>query len=304
MKKKLPDDWTTCCNEASRFYSVKNVRNKMSSRERDIYKKITTETDTFYLGIENQYDVNLIFPWRMMQMDCLAYESQIEEIKGKNRRPDIVFEGVDDFLYRYKEKDRLIPVVNLVLYWGEEEWERPLQLRDMLDETGLPNIMEELVEDYHIHLINMRAIPDEELEKMDSDLKYVLGLLKRTGARKKYQEYIRQNQEFFKRIPKSALDVLLICMNGKRIENYIQYTNGEETEEIDMCKALEDLVNESIEQGEKIGRVEGMLEILCGLVRDGLLPMEEAARRAEMTEEVFRGKMEGKEQRNDKILLF
>lgn len=184
LRKKLPDDWTACCNEASRFYSVKNVRNKMSSRERDIYKKIITETDTFYLGIENQYDVNLIFPWRMMQMDCLAYESQIEEIKGKNRKTDIIFEGADDFLYRYKENDRLIPVVNLVLYWGEEEWERPLQLRDMLDETGLPDIMEDLVEDYHIHLINMRSIPDEELEKMDSDLKYVLGLLKRTGSRK------------------------------------------------------------------------------------------------------------------------
>lgn len=104
LNKKLPDDWTTCCNEASRFYSVKNIRNKMSSRERDIYKKIITETDTFYLGIENQYDVNLIFPWRMMQMDCLAYESQIEEIKGKNRKTDIIFEGQMIFCIGIKKK--------------------------------------------------------------------------------------------------------------------------------------------------------------------------------------------------------
>lgn len=89
-------------------------------------------------------------------------------------------------------------------------------------------------------------------------------------------------------------------MNGKRIKNYIQYANGEETEEINMCKALEDLVNESIE----IGHEAGVLEALSGLVRDGLLSLEEAARRAGMTEEMFRGKLEGKEQRKDKILLF
>lgn len=137
LKEKLPDDWEMHCNEASRFYSVKNVNSKLTSRERDIYKKIETETEKFYLGIENQYNINLIFPWRLMQMDCLAYEKQIEEIKERNGEKKVDFGKVDDFLYQYKETDRILPVLNLVLYWGEDEWEKPLQLSDRVDMNGI-----------------------------------------------------------------------------------------------------------------------------------------------------------------------
>jgi predicted HTH domain antitoxin len=44
---------------------------------------------------------------------------------------------------------------------------------------------------------------------------------------------------------------------------------------------------EKYEQGKQEGRQEGTLEILFSLVKDGILTLSEAAKRANMTETVF-----------------
>ena len=53
---------------------------------------------------------------------------------------------------------------------------------------------------------------------------------------------------------------------------------------LDMCKAFEDEREE--------GREEGILVTLCSLVKDGLLKLEEGAKRANMSEEVFGQKIQ------------
>ena len=52
-----------------------------------------------------------------------------------------------------------------------------------------------------------------------------------------------------------------------------------ETEVIDVCKAVEEMMNESEERGE--------LRMLVQLVRDGDLKLERAAEKAKMTIEQF-----------------
>ena len=58
----------------------------------------------------------------------------------------------------------------------------------------------------------------------------------------------------------------------------------EETEVIDVCKAVEEMMNESEERGE--------LRMLVQLVRDGDLKLERAAEKAKMTVEQFEKVME------------
>ena len=57
-----------------------------------------------------------------------------------------------------------------------------------------------------------------------------------------------------------------------------------ETEVIDVCKAVEEMMNESEERGE--------LRMLVQLVRDGDLKLERAAEKAKMTVEQFEKVME------------
>lgn len=282
---KLPEDWTF--EKEEDFYTVRDLRGKLSFRQRDEIKRVRTGEGSFLLGLENQETVNLAYPLRLMEMDCCTYRAGVEEIRERNdgdcenngnsgyQASDrnhnkttgkagngIRYGKQDDFKYRYREADRLEPLLSLTLYWGRPEWKRPLSLWDMMDQKRLPEELKGLFGDYKVHLIHMRQIPEEALKKMDSDLKYVLGLMKRTGSPKKYEAYIKENSEFFSRIPKSAFDVIDVCTRIKDIRSCIKFEQKQEDreEEGDMCKALNDIQKNARNKGKEEGRLEGRAE--------------------------------------------
>ena len=266
LREKLPNNWEIEAGDG--FYSARNSMGKVSFRERDGIRRVHAGGSAFWLGLENQE-----------------------------------------------------PVLNLTLYWGKEEWKRPLTLEDMMERRGLPEKLWELFGDYKVHLIPMRQIPEEDLQKMDSDLRYVLGIMKCAGSRKRYIEYIKENKDFFGRVPRSALDVIDVCGGIGGIRKYLEFTLNQVTgeEETDMCKAVRDIERyaelkgkkegmkqgrkegkkegrkegrkEGIEQGRKEGMELGAFEMLCSLVRDGLLQLSEAAAKMNLSEGAFQEKM-------------
>ena len=260
LGEKLPQDWQ--CEEVRGLTTLRNRKGKLSFRQRDFYGRGHAWGKDFWLGIENQDSINLIFPWRMMELDSLAYGAEIEEIQEKNSQGNVHYGIEDDFKYHYRKEDRLEPVLNLTLYWGRQEWGNPLSIGDMADIDTLPEALKGLFEDYKVHLIPMRSIPDPELEKMGSDLKYVLGLMKRTGSKKKYVEYIQKNREYFSRIPKSAVDVIDACTNIKNIREHLQFQDAQITrsgeEEADMCYALDAIIRDAEKKGKRQGARQGI----------------------------------------------
>ena len=256
LGEKLPEDWSF--EPADGFYAVRNSKGKLSFRQRDVIRRIKAGGYSFWLGLENQDAVNLIFPWRLMEMDSLEYGAGIERIQERNRAENSVYTEDDDFMYAYRKRDRLEPILNLTLYWGRKRWKQPLSLADMLDMSLLPERLRELFADYRVHLIHMRHIPDEALQKMDSDLKYVLGIMKCSESRKRYERYIWENREYFSRIPKSAFDVIDVCTNIKGLKEHMQFrVNKDGEEEADMCKALREIVEEAEKQGVRKGVKQG-----------------------------------------------
>ncbi len=212
LGEKLPEDWE--CRETDGFLPVRDGKGKLTFRERDYLGKARAWGIRFLLGIENQQTVNLTYPWRLMEMDCLTYGREIQAIQEKNTNEKVKYKSEDDFKYRYQKEDVLEPVVNLMLYWGKKKWTAPWSLRGMMgDLYPLPAKMRLLIGNYHVTMIPMRAIQDEDLQKMESDLKYVLGILKCTTSRKRYESYIFENREYFSRIPKSAVDVIDVFTN-------------------------------------------------------------------------------------------
>lgn len=258
LGEKLPESWAFESGDG--FYTIRNSKGKLSFRQRDCMRRVRTCKSSFYLGLENQETVNLTFPWRLMELDSLAYGTQIEEIQEKNQEMGAKYGAEDDFKYTYRKEDRVLPVLNLTLYWGRKRWERPLSLGDMAELDSLPVKLRDLFEDHRVHLIYMRRIPEEVLEKMDSDLKYVLGIMKRTGSRKKYEKFILENREYFSRMPKSAVDVIDVCTGIKDITDCLEYTLNQETgeEEADVCKALNDIKKDAEKKGMKQGVKQGV----------------------------------------------
>lgn len=267
LGEKLPEGWRF--EEEDGFYPVRNSRGRISFRQRDRIKRVRAGRFAFLLGLENQNAVNLIYPWRLMELDCQAYGQQIERLQEKNSVENAVYEGGDDFLYRYREDDLLEPILNLTLYWGRKKWDRPLSLGEMTGIRDIPLKLCSLFGDYRVHLIPMRSIPDAELQKMDSDLKYVLGIMKCTGSRKKYEAFIQENQEYFRRVPKSAVDVIDVCTNIKDVRKYFQFTVNENGEEVaDMCKAWEDSRKVAEKQGMQQGETR-LADLMGRLLEEG-----------------------------------
>ena len=60
----------------------------------------------------------------------------------------------------------------------------------------------------------------------------------------------------------------------------------EEKEEVNMCKAIEEMMEDSRQEGIRKGKQEAV-GVLAGLVRDGLLSRTEAADRLHMPEAEF-----------------
>ncbi|PKB52365.1 hypothetical protein CRH03_16580 [Clostridium sp. HMb25] len=63
-----------------------------------------------------------------MRDDYAAYKEQIWSLVHKNKSA-----GKPAVTKRIHDNQRLAPVLTVVLYWGEEEWSRPLKLHDMLE---------------------------------------------------------------------------------------------------------------------------------------------------------------------------
>ena len=255
--EKLPRDWQ--CVETRGFYAARNSKGKLSFRQRDFIGNARMCGVHFKLALENQDSINLTYPWRLMELDCLAYGREIEGIQEQNVLKGEMYGEEDDFKYCYKKEDWIEPILDLTLYWGKKKWGGPLTLRGMMTDMGaLPEKMVRLVGDYRVNLISMRAIPESDLQKMDSDLKYVLGIMRCTRSRKQYEKYIRENRDFFTRIPKSAVDVIDVCTNIKDIRESLRFTLNEESgeEEGDLCEALEEIKRHAEKKGAKRGAEE------------------------------------------------
>ena len=131
LGERLPEDWS--CEETGGFATTRDSGGKISFRERDYLGKVCAWGVHFKLGLENQNSVNLTYPWRLMELDCLSYGSAIEDIQERNASSGKEYGTEDDFKYHYKQDDYLEPVLNLTLYWGRKKWKRPLSLRGMME---------------------------------------------------------------------------------------------------------------------------------------------------------------------------
>ena len=106
------------------------------------------------IGIENQEKNDYEMPLRTMQYDVNRYQKQAKIIKKEVRsNPTGLTSG--EFLYGFKKDSKLNPIITFVLYAGTEEWNGPISLHDMIDFTGLPESLKEMVSNYKVNIINI-----------------------------------------------------------------------------------------------------------------------------------------------------
>ena len=257
-RKEQEAEWSSVKNESVRKKNTSRVGVKMDAvqKYRDVFKSMVIKQDekTSYvlLGIENQTDVHYAMPVRNVIYDALQYGRQVADIAADHRRNKKDFPGKSngEYLSGFFKEDHIRPVITLVIHFGAEEWDGPLSLHEMMATRDMEILS--FVENYRIHLIDPAKLTEEELDKFSTSLKEVMGYIKYPKDKEKLLEFLRTDTR------------KTIEMNAARVIKTITNTPievSEEMEEIEMCKAIEDLILEGEAKGEAKGLIEICLEM-------------------------------------------
>ena len=190
-----------------------------TKRYRDIVRKASINGDYMIIGVEHQSTLDKNMIIRILNYDAQLYINQVES--GKEVRP----------------------VGSFVFYTGDKEWTYPKSLKESL------KISPEM-KDY----INDWKLPVLELQKIDS------GMLKN----QRLKEVVEISQSMFKGDYEKLRTNRMISVESFKMAAIFTHTDIKEEDlpegdEINMCKAMDQLFQRMRDEGEVLGLEKGEL---------------------------------------------
>ena len=221
---------------------------------RDVLKSTVIMQDSrasyILLGVENQTEIHYAMPVRNIIYDALQYGKQVSEVAKRHKNQgDRKGHNKGEYLSGFYKEDRIRPVITLVVHFGADEWDGPLSLYDMMDLKN--ERLLEYVQDYRIFLIDPYKLTNEDLEKFSSSLGDVLGYIKYSKDKKALSKFLNDSQVMI-----MDNDAARVIRDVTNTPIYVPEGKGE----IDMCKAVRDMIDESKQEGIAAGKAEGRAE--------------------------------------------
>ena len=210
-----------------------------TKRYRDIVRKASINGDYMIIGVEHQSTLDKNMIIRILNYDAQLYINQVES--GKEVRP----------------------VGSFVFYTGDKEWTYPKSLKESLK---IPPEMEKYINDW--------KLPVLELKKMDPQI------LKS----KRLKEVVEISQSMLEGDYEKLRTNRMISVENYKMAAILTHTDIKEEDlpernEINMCKAMDQLFqrfeNQGIEKGEAIGiekTLKEQLKVKLGTISS---PLEE-----------------------------
>lgn len=195
---------------------------KLHEEERDVAKYWKKEHVAIAIyGIENQVKIDKNMPFRMIGYDGVSYRSQLLD-----------------------KRKSIVPVVSLVLYFGiERRWNEYKTIKECIT---IPEGLDEYVNDYKVHVIEVAWLTDEQLAMFKSDFGIVANFF---VQKRKNKDYIPNDEREIAHI--DAVLKLLTVMSGDRKYERILYNKKNEVKT--MCEVADRLFNQGKEEGVQQG---------------------------------------------------
>lgn len=208
------------------------------------------------LALENQEKVDYGMPVRIMVQEALEYDKQMKETCRRNEREYKAYRAAEnkeglvpvykdegEYLYKFREGDRLFPVVTLVVYWGEKEWKGAKNLHEMIDfgNTRMGTELRKLIPEYPLHFLDLSKF--SHFEHFRTELRPLLQLFQKRNSKDEFVNYIKENEKDCN-MDDESWDMLGKLVDSSNIKSMIKNREQRKGEDKRMCKALDDLVAE------------------------------------------------------------
>lgn len=217
------------------------------------------------LAVEDQNKVDYSMPFRCMQYDTMEYRRQLDELRKKNDKEKDYASGAEK-ICGVKKTDRLIPVYTLCLYHGEEKWDGPRSLKDMMDFGNDEDGMSGYFVDYKFLLFCMNEAVD--LSIFRTEIRKLFEILKYRKDKAGLKHFLEDNPEY-SHVDAETMEVVAVALNAPNIwEERERYVDSDE-EEYNMCQALREWAEEERTLGEADGRRLKLIEMVCKKIRKG-----------------------------------
>ena len=199
-------------------------------------------------------------PLRALLYDGLGYLKEYQKIAHFHKKNKDTKTSVE-FLSGMTREDRLHPIISVTVYYGEEDWDGPTCLKDMI--VKMPEEIENIFSDYKLNLMQVRE--SGQYSFRNDDLKTVFEVSRAI--------FNKNFDKIFQLYENRYVDSELIAMIGVITDSSELIRQGENKEVHNMCTALKELKNE----GRQEGRLEGIHESVLKLLRKGFSASEVAS---------------------------
>lgn len=221
---------------------------------RDNVKKRMKGMSLSILTIENQYSVDYHMVIRNLYAESLGYRKQWKEKQREHKEKKDLGSGAE-FLSGMKREDKFLPELTLVVYYGEEPWDGPRTLHELLDFGGENQELKPYVADYALNIFDYHDY--ESFEYFRTELREVFEFLRYSKEKEALEKLIAERAESYYNISNDTYRIIAeLTKSEDLLKNKEAYENEGGGQNMGLCKALEDMKSESMEKG----RVEGMLK--------------------------------------------
>ncbi|MCM1233436.1 MAG: transposase [Ruminococcus flavefaciens] len=213
-------------------------------------KSVAYGIEMTILGLENQEKIHYAMPMRVMGLDYAAYKKQYDS--NAKQYPDTKGLTEDEYLSRMKQEDKFLPVVTLVVYYGESAWDGAKSLCEML---RVPEEIRPFVNDYKMFLVEARENNLKLHNMKNIDLFNLIHIMQNESKtlKENREEAISYASEH--QVDKSVVMTVAGVANCK-----INYNQFDREGDGNMYTVFEETKKEGIIEGRREGRREGMRE--------------------------------------------
>ena len=223
-----------------------NANPNITKRYRDLCMRQDDSILQIILGCEDQSEVDYSMPIRTMLYDSMKYTEQQKNLELRKRKDGTYYHS------KLKKNEKVLPVLTIVFYYGDKEWDAGKSIHDLIQWPEDLNI-KSIIPDYKMNLLWAYNIKD--IDKFKSDLQYILYMLKYKEDEDSLKEYILENNNNLQRMEQDSHNAAVALLNHK-LPELIDNKKGDFRMGKNALQAIyDDGKNEGIMEGDTLHKI-------------------------------------------------